>query len=339
MFTQNFESTLELPAWRVVSEFEFRALRREDVPALYEMLLAVEHADERDLVETLADLQREFDDPWSNPEIDSLAAFALDGQLAGFARTFQNPQPEDELRCWLVVEIHPAWRSGGLLDEVLLDWAEERGRQRLQSAPVEVPRMLRSGLQDTQAQRQAQLEQRRFSIVRYFYRMQRDLNEPIPAVELPGDLALRVYTPDLSEAVHAAFNEAFRDHWSFEPVSKEDWQMFFLKRSSFRPELTYVVMDDREVAGFSFNCVSEAENVRRGRSEGWIAELAVRRTWRKRGVATALLCASMHAFKAEGLQHALLGVDAENPTGALRVYERVGFKPVKRYIQFEKRVS
>ena len=75
-------------------EFEFRALRRDDVPALYEMLLAVEQADDRDLVQTLEDLQREFDDPWSNAEVDSLAAFTLDGQLAGYARTFQNPQPE-----------------------------------------------------------------------------------------------------------------------------------------------------------------------------------------------------------------------------------------------------
>jgi mycothiol synthase len=338
MLKQTLSATLDLPALPVISEFEFRALRRDDVPALYDMLLAVEQADDRHLVDTLADLQREFDDPWSNAEVDSLTAFTPDGQLAGFARSYQNPQAEDEVRCWLMVEVHPAYRANGL-EDALLDWAEERGRQRLSLVPPDVSRVLRSGIQDTQAQRHAQLEQRSFSIVRYFYRMQRELNEPIPAVQLPDNLALCVYTPDLSEAVHAAFNEAFRDHWSFEAVTDEDWQIFFIGRSSFRPDLTYLVMDGDEVAGFSFNCVSDEENARRGRNEGWIAELAVRRPWRKRGVATALLCASMHAFKAEGLAHAMLGVDAENPTGALRVYERVGFKPVKRYIQFEKRVS
>src|SRR5512143_2516346 len=95
-------------------------------------------------------------------------------------------------------------------------------------------------------------------------------------------------------------------------------------------------MAGKEVAGFSMNGVSAERNARQGRSEGWIEELAVRRPWRRRGVATALLCASMHAFKAEGLQQAMLGVDTENLTGALRVYEHVGFKPVKRFIQFEK---
>ena len=338
MFTQDFEPILELPALPALPEFEFRALCRDDVPALYEMLLAVEKVDERNLVDTLADLLREFDDPWSKAEVDSLAAFTPDGQLAGLARTFQNPQPEGEARCHLSVEVHPSQRPKGL-EEALLDWAVERGRQRSSLASSAAPgaaRVLRFGIQDTQTEQLAQLEQRGFSSVRSFYRMQRDLSEPIPAVNLPGDLALRVYTPDLGAAVHAALNEAFRDHWSFEPVSDEDWQMFFVERTSFRPDLTCVVMSGDEVAGLSLNCVSPEENARRGRSEGWIEELAVRRPWRKRGVATALLCAAMHAFKAEGLQHAMLGVDTENLSGALRVYERVGFKPVKRFIQFQK---
>src|SRR5512143_36856 len=105
MLTQMSLVTLELPALPAVPGFEFRALRRDNVPALYELLLAVEQADDRDLVQTLEDLQREFDDPWSDAAIDSVAAFTLDGQLAGFARTFQNPQPEGEVRCYLSVEV------------------------------------------------------------------------------------------------------------------------------------------------------------------------------------------------------------------------------------------
>jgi mycothiol synthase len=335
MLTQNLTSTLELPALPALPEFEFRALRHDDVPAQYDLLVAVEQADDRMLVQTLEDLQREFDDPWSIGETDSIAAFTPDGQLAGFARTFQNPQPEDEARCFLQVEVHPAQRTNGL-EDALLDWSEERGRQRLAQASSAVTRVLRAGQQDTQTVRRAQLDRRGFDIVRYFYRMQRDLREPIAPVQLPADLVLRTYAPDLSVAIHAAFNEAFRDHWSFETVTGEDWQQFFIERSSFRPDLTYVVMDGAEVAGFSFNCISVEENARRQTSEGWVEVLGVRRPWRKRGVATALLCASMHAFKAEGLQHAMLGVDSANPTGALRVYESVGFKPVKRYVTYQK---
>jgi mycothiol synthase len=337
MLTQTLPFTLELPSLPAMSEFEFRALYRADLPALFELLLTIEQADDRNLVQTLADLEREFNDPWSNPETDALAAFTPEGQLVGLARTFQNPQPEDEVRCWLMVEVDPAWRTSGL-EEALVDWAEERGRQRLLLTSGESVRVLRSGLQDTQRVRQMQLEQRGFSSVRYFYRMQRDLKEPIAPVQLPGDLALRVYTPELDGAVHAAFNEAFRDHWSFDPITAEEWQLFVVGRTSFRPDLTYVVMAGEEVAGFTINGISPEENARHGRSEGWVEELAVRRPWRKRGVATALLCASMHAFKAEGLQHAMLGVDTQNLCGALRVYESVGFKSIKRYITFAKAV-
>jgi mycothiol synthase len=338
MLTQTLPFTLELPTLPAMSEFEFRALYRADLPALFELLLTIEQADDRDLVQTLEDLQHEFDDPWSNPAIDALLALTHAGQAVGFVRTFQNPEPDDEVRCFLMIEVHPAWRFNGL-EDALLDWAEERGRQRLRQASEAAPRVLRSSIPDTLTERQAQLAQRGFGIVRYFYRMQRDLYEPIAPVRLPDDLALRAYTPDLSSAVLGAFNEAFRDHWSFDLVTPEDWQQFFLDRSSFRPDLTYVVMDGAEVAGFSFNAISAEENARRQTSEGWVEVLGVRRPWRKRGVATALLCASLHAFKAEGLQHALLGVDAENPTGALRVYEHVGFKPIKRYVQYQKAVG
>ncbi|NTU65278.1 MAG: hypothetical protein HGB05_18225, partial [Chloroflexi bacterium] len=198
MLTQTVSATLELPALPAIVEFEFRALRRDDVPVLYEMLLAVEHADKCDLVQTLADSQREFDDPWSNAEIDSLAAFTLDGQLAGYARTFQNPEPEDEVRCHLTVEVHPAQRATGL-EDALLDWAEERGRQRLALMSGDAARVLRSGGYDTQIARQRRLEQRGFSVVRNYYRMQRTLSEPIAphAIEVAHDAKTALFQPRL----------------------------------------------------------------------------------------------------------------------------------------------
>ena len=65
-------------------------------------------------------------------------------------------------------------------------------------------------------------------------------------------------------------------------------------------------------------------------------DLGVRQPWRKLGIATAMLNASMQAFKADGLTTAGLGVDTDNLTGALRIYERLGFDPVMRYLTFSK---
>lgn len=326
---------IRLPApldWPALS---WRPMRREDVPAVYDMLLQIERADSREVVDTLEDAVREFDDPWCNYETDSLLALAPSGRPVAFARTFQNPQPEEEFRCFLWIESHPDQRAGGF-EDFLFEWAEARARQRLAAIPGDLRRVIRNGVQDTQADRIALLKRRGYAPVRYFYRMRRDLREPIPDRSLPDGITLRTFTPDLNLAVCAAFNEAFRDHWSYEGVTEEEWQQFFVDRKSFRPDLTFVAMDGDEVAGFSFNTVGQEENARRNIREGWVAELAVRRPWRKRGVATALLYESMRAFRAEGLDYTTLGVDTENPSGALRLYEGVGFKPVKRFIQFEK---
>ena len=94
-----------------------------------------------------------------------------------------------------------------------------------------------------------------------------------------------------------------------------------------------------QIAGYSLNVVSPEENERYGINEGWVDQLGVCRPWRRRGVATALLCISMRAFKSAGIDYVSLGVDTENLTGALRIYERVGFVSVKRFITFAKSLA
>ena len=122
-------------------------------------------------------------------------------------------------------------------------------------------------------------------------------------------------------------------------MPKETWKLYFTDRDSFRPDLSYLVLDGDEVAGFSINFLSPEENERKGVQEAWVGDLGVRRPWRKRGIATALLNQSMLAFKAVGMDYATLGVDTENPTGALGVYERVGFAPVRRSVSLAKYVQ
>ncbi len=335
------EETLEVQSFVALPDlpgYVWRAARREDVPAVHATLLAVDKADDDDEAGTLTDMQTQFDDPWSRPETDTLLALTTQGQVAAWSRTFMNPDPEDEVRVFFWAVVHPAHRGRGL-EDAALTWAELRGAQRACSVGNGLPRVLRSFAPDRLIDRIARLERRGFRPVRYFNRMRRDLHQPIPDQRLPDGLALRRYAPGISSRMRDALNEAFRDHWSFEPITESDWKQFFLERSSFRPDLTFAAMDGDEVVGVSFNTISPEENAREGVEQGWIAELAVRRPWRLRGIASALLCASMRAFKAEGLDYATLGVDTQNPTGALGLYERLGFACVKRFTVFEKPIE
>ena len=330
--------TEPLPTPPDLPGYAWRPARRVDAPAIFQMRLAADQTDDGGGAGTLRDAERLFEDPWVNAETDTLLATTPEGQVAALVAVFVNPEPEEEARAFIWDEVHPGQRGRGL-EAFMLAWGEARGRQRLQTAPARFPRVLRSGSLDHLPQRIALLERHGFTPIRDFYRMRRDLAQPIPDHPLPEGLTLRTFSPELSDRLRDAFNESFRDHWSFEPVTEEDWRTFFVERETFRPDITFIVMDGGEIAGYSLNRVDPEENARQGIKEGWVGQLGTRRPWRQRGIASALLCESMRAFRAEGLDYATLGVDAENLTGALAIYERVGFVPVKRFIAFAKTVE
>lgn len=333
MSTQTFQNNLTYSP--TPPSYTWRPLQYADLPALRRMLAVVTRVDGRTPPDPLKDMQRQFRDPWSAPETDARLAVTTEGEAAALMRAFVNPEPEAETRAYLWGEIHPAHRGQGL-ETVALNWLEARGRQRLQKMPSYLPRELRFSVLDTLQDWITLVEQRGFKPVRTTYRMQRDLAQPIPDRPWPEGLTLTPYRPELDEPMRQAFNEAFRDHWSFEPVTPKDWRMFITGHSAFCPELTFVALAGAEVAGFCLNCINIEGNQIQGFNEGWVSELGVRRAWRHRGVASALLCQSMRAFRAAGLDYAGLTVDAENPTGALRVYEAQGFAVYKRLVTFAK---
>ena len=317
--------------------YTWRPLRREDMPALYQMMLALDRAEDRNMIITLADMEKQYDDPWCDPETDSLLALTADGHVAAMARVFVSPEPVGEHRAHLWGEVHPDHRRDDLADFIFA-WMEARGRARLEDKTGDLPQLFRVGIQDDLHDRIALLERRGFRPVRYSYRMRRDLSQPIPDEYAPDGIALRVYRPEFDRGMLQALNEAFSDHWGFEPATEQDWQIFMVGRSDFSPDLTFVAMEGDEVIGMSINVVNPESNQRQNIQEGWIQTLGVRRAWRKRGIASALLCQSMRAFRAAGLDYATLGVDTQNLTGALRLYERLGFVAFKRGITFDKLV-
>ena len=147
--------------------------------------------------------------------------------------------------------------------------------------------------------------------VRRFWDMAIDLDEepaePAAPVEPMGED---------TRGFHAALEEAFEDHWENRPESFEAWWERQQQRSNFDPSLWFVIRDGDEVA-------AAARNEARADS-GYVGSLGVRRAWRGRGYGRALLLHSFREFRRRGLEHAALGVDAANATGATRLYESVG---------------
>jgi len=69
---------------------------------------------------------------------------------------------------------------------------------------------------------------------------------------------------------------------------------------------------------------------------GWVNVLGVRRPWRRRGLALALLHHTFGEFYRRGKARVGLGVDASSLTGALDLYKKAGMHPVRQYANFEK---
>jgi mycothiol synthase len=324
---------------KTFDQYLWRPARKADAPQMHALLLARDQVDGIDSAGTLEGMQREFEDTWLHEiEADTLLAETPEGEVAAFALVFANPQPTEKRMAYPWFEIHPEHRLPGIA-EAVLEWAEARAIENLDRIPSDLPRVLGQFCDDKLQARIALYEKSGYETARYFYRMRRDLREPLDSPELQNGLVTQRYSPELDSALHQAFNDAFSDHWNFEPVAEGDWQMWFTGGEDFRPELSYLVMDGAEIAGFSINSVNPEKNRQRGINEGWINQLGTRRPWRKQGIATALLLASMQAFRAAGLEYATLGVDTENPTGALRIYERLGFEPVKRFIAYHKHLD
>ena len=141
--------------------------------------------------------------------------------------------------------------------------------------------------------------------------------------------------PEDHRKIWAADVEAFRDHWGASEESEEGFQRFF-GSPEFRPELWRVAWDGSEVAGVVMNRVLSTFNEQTGERRGLLAGVSVRRPWRRRGLARALVAQSLRALRDAGMTSAVLGVDADNPTGALGVYEANGFAVHRRGMNYRR---
>jgi ribosomal protein S18 acetylase RimI-like enzyme len=176
----------------------------------------------------------------------------------------------------------------------------------------------------------AQLATEGFVTIRYGFEMRRYLTGALPDHPLPSELEMRPVTPDQHRAIFHGEAEAFEDHWGNRPPEESDFQALF-HGPEVDTSLWCVAWDGDQVAGVVVNTILRSENDALGIRRGWLDHVSVRRPWRGRGVAKALCAASFRVLRDRGMDEAWLGVDGSNPTGAVRLYEGLGFKVVRRW--------
>lgn len=221
--------------------------------------------------------------------------------------------------------VHPDHRDRGL-GAWLVARGEERARE-LGKARLQAFSLAR----DSRAHRLFELCG--MHELRRYYRMMIELEEPPPAAPFPDGLSVATFDPGDAQAFHDAMIEAFADEWGFVAMPFEEWrELRLVKDPDFDPTLWFVVREGDEMAAVMRN-----EPDRSG--AGFVGALGVRKPWRKRGIALALLQHAFAEFYRRGKRRVALGVDAENPTGATRLYERAGMQVAFEVVTYGKELT
>lgn len=313
----------QLPATVPIMDLTTRPLTLADAEQILEILVEAEHLEPADQHFDLDEVIEELTGPETDLERGTVGLFDGD-RLVAYGRLVILVSEEG----W------KAYAMGGVRSDVvgtglgarIIDHLAEQARVLRDSDHPGLPGDLRLWIPGRR-QRFARLGAKLgFEIRRWFQDMQHPLTDLPPRTGLPADVRLQTWDGRLSEQVRIASNESFADHFGSSPQSPELWASS-IDSTNFRPEVSVLAVDDQGVVGFVLVEEYPAEAAARGFRVGYLSRVGTVARGRGRGVASALLTDTLYRLREAGYGVAELSVDSESPTGAGRLYERIGFHP------------
>ncbi|MDP9329830.1 MAG: GNAT family N-acetyltransferase [Actinomycetota bacterium] len=276
-----------------------------------------------------SEVRLELTDPDFAPASDALLVTDPSGGLVGSGSVFSN-SPFTSIH--MDNYVHPEWIGRGI-GALLLGWSEGRAAEIATQAPAGERVVIHHGVWQDARPAERFFAEHGYGPVRYFRTMEVEMSEPPPEPSWPSRIEVRAMDAGTDDrAVYEADNEAFEDHWGHVPSSFESWKHDLLGAEGFDPTLCFIAMDGQAIAGVALCKVGVADNP----EGGYVDSLGVKRPWRRRGIALALLQHCLAEFFRRGYRRVTLEVDSENPTGAMQLYERAGMHPIRQWAVFQK---
>ncbi|GIH19751.1 GNAT family N-acetyltransferase [Rugosimonospora africana] len=274
---------------------------------------------------------------WTVPEVRAMLASMVrdhdrdarvvvspDGDMVAVA-VVASP-PEGGFRIDLMGAVRPDRRGRGIGRD-LLGWQLRRAREIHRDTAPECDWVIHvaTNAEDTDTLR---LYRRAgLAPVRYWFDMEATADRPA-TVPVPDGLRVTEYRPGRDRDLHAAHTEAFADHWGSQARTYPDWESLTVRNESFAPALSRVAYDGDQIAGYVLAYLDDDP------TRVYIGQVGVRRAWRRRGLAAAMLSQALRAAVPAGRHTLALSVDADSPTGAVGVYGRVGFTVQTRGVTY-----
>ncbi len=313
-----------------------RPPKKPDFKALAEVIQRARDADRYEMVETAKDIEDGFKHLQNcDPDKDMLN-IEMNGALVGFCRCGWRAMVDGTRVYQHEAYLVPEWRRRGLLS-VLVHENERRLREIAKGHPENCNRFFEAWASYLPNRWKTLLERDGYKPSRHILLLVRPDYEGIPDAPLPEGLVVRPFRNKQLREILRAAKESFRDEPNFtEEMMNEEGVKLFMESRTFNPRLWQIAWDGARVAGGSVNMIDEAENEKFGRNWGYLMMVFVRRPYRNKGLASAMIARSLDVLRKAGVGQAALGVDSENPSGACRLYERMGFREKDHYIRYRK---
>jgi mycothiol synthase len=263
---------------------------------------------------------------WTFPgmDIDELVRVLEDdqGRIIGYVEVWDTTKPHVTKYVWGIM--HPDHWDAEIYRDMLA-WGEDCARARVELAPSGARVTMSLGAPSKDNRRKAAYESLGAELVRHFYRMEIDLQDPPMAPVIPDGFTIVPINLEAElEAAIVALEDGFTDHWGWveHPIDEviAQWRHFIENDRDFDPSLMFLAKTGDEIVGACFCSPKRIEDP----GLAWVNQLSVRRAWRKHGLGRALLLTAFQAFYQRGKQRAGLFVDAASLTNATRLYEKAG---------------
>lgn len=249
-----------------------------------------------------------------------------DGEVVGYARAAREAYENGDVTWLCFPVVHPDHLDEALFAATVRSLERHLGEVALEGdrpqwyasvAPHPGPDLPATG-------RAAWLESMGYTAVQYGAALVRPHLDDIPDLALPDGLELRPVRPEHLREIWEVHQEAFRGQWDFREPTEEDYRRF-LDDPLNDTTLWKIAWDERGVVGQVKSFINADENDSEGRRRGYTEFISTRADWRNRGIAAALLCASLRELRDRGMTEAALGADVNNPSAFL-LYQRLGFE-------------